>query len=139
MVGAERTRARIARSILSVLRAAHRTRAIPATEPDAEDLIFIGKTSGFRRACKPRIDPASAALYFRRSMNPRRTPIDRAAKAVGGQARLAALLGLSRMAVSGWVRRGVPAGRVLSVEKLTGVSRHDLRPDLYPRERRARA
>lgn len=27
----------------------------------------------------------------------------------------------------------VPAERVLDIEKLTGVSRHDLRPDLYPR------
>ena len=28
--------------------------------------------------------------------------------------------------------RRVPAERVLEVERLTGVSRHELRPDLYP-------
>ncbi|MDQ0305303.1 transcriptional regulator [Ancylobacter polymorphus] len=31
-------------------------------------------------------------------------------------------------------RRRVPAERVLDVERITGISRHDLRPDLYPRE-----
>jgi DNA-binding transcriptional regulator YdaS (Cro superfamily) len=31
----------------------------------------------------------------------------------------------------------VPAERVLDIEKLTGVPRHDLRPDLYPTEQAA--
>lgn len=35
------------------------------------------------------------------------------------------------------LRRGyASAGRVLAIEALTGTSRHDLRPDLYPREER---
>jgi hypothetical protein len=33
-------------------------------------------------------------------------------------------------AISQW--KQVPAGRVLTVEKVTGVPRHRLRPDLYP-------
>ena len=62
--------------------------------------------------------------------------IDRAAALLGGQARLAEALGVHRMTISQWKRRQVPASRVLSVEAATGyrVSRHELRPDLYPRE-----
>ena len=42
-------------------------------------------------------------------------------------------LGITREAVSQW--DSVPARRVLAVEKETGVSRHDLRPDIYgPKE-----
>ena len=36
---------------------------------------------------------------------------------------------ISSQAVSQWVR--VPAGRVLDVEAVTGISRHILRPDIY--------
>lgn len=39
---------------------------------------------------------------------------------------------ITSQAVGQWKR--VPAERVLDVEAITGVSRHDLRPDLYPRE-----
>lgn len=46
-------------------------------------------------------------------------------------AQIARGLGISRGAVAKWKR--VPADRVLAVERLTGLSRHDLRPDLYPR------
>lgn len=38
-------------------------------------------------------------------------------------------LGISRQAVEQW--RMVPPGRVLAVERLTGISRYDLRPDIY--------
>ncbi|MFZ1625569.1 MAG: YdaS family helix-turn-helix protein [Gammaproteobacteria bacterium] len=67
-----------------------------------------------------------------------KTPILRACDAVGGQSALARALGLkSQGSVSGWIARNtVPAERVLPIESLTGVSRHELRPDLYPRERR---
>lgn len=50
----------------------------------------------------------------------------------GGNAALAEALGISRPAVAQW--ETCPALRVLQVEALTGVSRHLLRPDLYPRE-----
>lgn len=53
----------------------------------------------------------------------------------GRISRLALELGINAAAVSQWDR--VPAERVLEVERITGVSRHDLRPDLYPREGRA--
>lgn len=53
---------------------------------------------------------------------------DVAAKA-GGVVALGKALGLSKGAVSQW--RRVPVERVIAVEKLTGVSRHDLRPDVF--------
>lgn len=44
---------------------------------------------------------------------------------------------LTPQAVSDWRAKGrIPAVRVLPVEKITNVSRHDLRPDFYPRRRR---
>lgn len=48
----------------------------------------------------------------------------------GLRLRIAKELGITHGAVSQW--RRVPADRVLEVERLTGVSRHVLRPDIYP-------
>lgn len=48
----------------------------------------------------------------------------------GGPAALAkAIGGVTSQAVSQW--RKVPAERVLDVERITGVSRHKLRPDVF--------
>jgi DNA-binding transcriptional regulator YdaS (Cro superfamily) len=58
------------------------------------------------------------------------TPKDRAVRAAGGVTRLSEALGVTRSAVSQWPR--VPAERVLKVEELTKVPRHELRPDIYP-------
>ena len=33
--------------------------------------------------------------------------------------------------VTRWVNRRVPAERVLQIESLTGISRHEIRPDIY--------
>lgn len=63
------------------------------------------------------------------------TGIKQAIAAIGTGKALAQRLGLSPMAVSGWVKRDkIPAERVLEIERITGVSRHELRPDLYPTE-----
>lgn len=43
--------------------------------------------------------------------------------------KLANELGVSTAAVSQWDR--VPAERVLEVERITGISRHELRPDVF--------
>lgn len=59
--------------------------------------------------------------------------LERAIGSAGGVRALARAVGVSQPAVSSW--RKVPADRVLTVEALTGVSRSDLRPDLYPEER----
>lgn len=56
--------------------------------------------------------------------------LEKAIGSVGGVRALARSLGISQPAISSWKR--VPADRVLSVEATTGISRSDLRPDLYP-------
>ncbi len=54
----------------------------------------------------------------------------------GSQSELARNLGVSNTAVWKWLRssRRITAEYVLSAERLYGVSRHSLRPDIYPRE-----
>jgi DNA-binding transcriptional regulator YdaS (Cro superfamily) len=49
---------------------------------------------------------------------------------------LAIRLRISAQAVSQW--RRVPVSRVLEVEKITGVPREELRPDVYPPREAAR-
>jgi TorA maturation chaperone TorD len=49
--------------------------------------------------------------------------------AAGGVAQLARKIGVAQPSVSNWSR--VPAQRVIAVEAATGVSRQQLRPDLY--------
>ncbi len=62
-------------------------------------------------------------------------PVREAIKATRGLAvRIAGEFGIKREAVYAWDR--VPAERVLGVEKVTGISRHILRPDIYPLTRR---
>ena len=65
------------------------------------------------------------------------TAVKRAIEAAGGQQALAKKVGVKYQAVQKWVRNRVPAERVLAIEAATGVSRSDLRPDLYPRASRA--
>jgi len=51
------------------------------------------------------------------------------ASKAGGVVALSKALGLSRAAVSQWKR--IPIDRVMDVERLTGVSRIELRPDVF--------
>ena len=55
---------------------------------------------------------------------------------VGGQAKLARILGVTQPNVWHWLHKSerVPGEYVLKIEEATGgrISRHDLRPDLYP-------
>jgi DNA-binding transcriptional regulator YdaS (Cro superfamily) len=55
----------------------------------------------------------------------------RAAGIKGGV--VAAQLGITHGAISQWDK--VPVERVLDVERVTGIPRHELRPDIYPPER----
>lgn len=48
----------------------------------------------------------------------------------GRRVRLAEALEINPGAISQWER--IPAERVLEIERVTGIPRHDLRPDLYP-------
>ena len=58
---------------------------------------------------------------------------------IGGQAPLARAIEISQPSVWHWVHKSkrVPAEYVLAVEAATGVSRHELRPDIYPPAERA--
>lgn len=71
--------------------------------------------------------------------------VDRAIRAVGSLTELAARLKLEPQVIVNWRRRGVPADRVLALERATvteegglpKVTRHEIRPDLYPEEEAA--
>ena len=51
----------------------------------------------------------------------------------GMLSKIAASAGISRQAVAQW--RIVPVQHVLLIEQLTDISRHVIRPDIYPEER----
>lgn len=70
--------------------------------------------------------------------------LNKAIETAGGQAALARELAqatgkpLRQGHIWAWLHRThrVPAECVLPIEHITGVSRHELRPDIYPQERR---
>ncbi|MBB5985330.1 transcriptional regulator [Sphingobium lignivorans] len=65
--------------------------------------------------------------------------LERALEVAGSQSALARICGVSQTAVWKWVQssKRLPAEHVLKVEAATGVSRHLLRPDIYPIEHHA--
>lgn len=60
----------------------------------------------------------------------------RAVRAAGSQSAFGRLLPRSQSTVFDWLHKNkpLPAEYVLKVERATGISRHELRPDIYPRE-----
>jgi DNA-binding transcriptional regulator YdaS (Cro superfamily) len=62
--------------------------------------------------------------------------LQKAIKVLGSQTALAKALGVTQTQIWNWLNRDskVTAEYVLSIEKLTGVPRHELRPDIYPPE-----
>ncbi|CAM6348398.1 MULTISPECIES: transcriptional regulator [Enterobacter] len=58
--------------------------------------------------------------------------IEHAIRSFGSASALSSAIGVSKMAVSLWRKNGVPAERVLTIFRATGISPHELRPDLYP-------
>ncbi len=55
---------------------------------------------------------------------------EKAKEVAGGPSALAkALGGVTSQAISQWKK--IPAERVLDVERITGISRHKLRPDVF--------
>lgn len=71
-----------------------------------------------------------------------REALKRACVIAGGQKPLADRIGTTQGQVWYWLekaKKGVAAEFVLPIERETGVSRSELRPDLYPLEEEARA
>lgn len=61
------------------------------------------------------------------------SPIEKAVYKAGSQSALARALKISPQAVQRWVATGrISHTQVIPVERITGVPRHELRPDLYP-------
>lgn len=61
--------------------------------------------------------------------------LHRAIEIAGSQAALAAKIGVTQAHVSYWAckaKKGVPPEHVWAIEAATGVSRHELRPDIFP-------
>ena len=53
------------------------------------------------------------------------------------QAGVAKMLGMSQRGVGLWFARGrIPAERVIELERVSGIPREKLRPDLYAKQRR---
>ncbi len=58
----------------------------------------------------------------------------RVTAAVGTQRELARALGVTPQPLTKWKNRDrVPANRVLDVERISGISRHEIRPDVFGR------
>lgn len=45
-------------------------------------------------------------------------------------------IGVSEQLLQKWRKTKIPAERVLGIEEKTGIPRHELRPDIYPVEKR---
>jgi DNA-binding transcriptional regulator YdaS (Cro superfamily) len=59
--------------------------------------------------------------------------VDKVIEALGGLTKAASALGIENPSVvANWRTRGrVPAERTLEIEAISGISRHELRPDVF--------
>ena len=80
-------------------------------------------------------------MLYKVSMHDLSLGVKAAVAHFGTKTALAAALGIERSAVSQWKYVPIfPKNRVLEIEKLTGISRHVLRPDVFgPEPKKARA
>jgi DNA-binding transcriptional regulator YdaS (Cro superfamily) len=67
-------------------------------------------------------------------MDPR-AALKKAVERAGGQTALGQRIGVKQTTVRYWLtesKKGVPAQYAPAIERVTGVQRHELRPDVYP-------
>ncbi|WP_313539719.1 YdaS family helix-turn-helix protein [Sphingomonas sp.] len=64
------------------------------------------------------------------------TPLAKAVRTAGSQSAFGRWINRRQSTVYGWLKENkpLPAEHVLEVERLSGVSRHELRPDIYPQD-----
>ncbi|MFV9075500.1 YdaS family helix-turn-helix protein [Serratia fonticola] len=63
------------------------------------------------------------------------TGLDRAIVAAGNQRKLALAIGIKPSSLNRWVKKyagRAPEGRLLKIYEVTGVTPHELRPDIHP-------
>ncbi|WP_024590515.1 MULTISPECIES: YdaS family helix-turn-helix protein [unclassified Pseudoalteromonas] len=73
-------------------------------------------------------------------MNSNYPALEKAIKIAGAQTKLSKAINSSQQNISYWLRTGkVAPDKVILIEKVTGVSRYELRPDIYPLEESKRA
>jgi DNA-binding transcriptional regulator YdaS (Cro superfamily) len=69
-------------------------------------------------------------------MNTAKLALQKAIERAGGQTALAGKLGVTQSRVHYWLndaKKGVSPDMVPAIEEITGVPRHELRPDVYSR------
>jgi hypothetical protein len=92
---------------------------------------------GFCMLCDQRVCPNCRYELAYKANHASQTPastLKRIVMSAGSQSALARRLHIRPQSIQSWIYYGrVPAERVLEVERLTGVPRHEIRPDLYPR------
>lgn len=63
------------------------------------------------------------------------TGLDRAIGIAGNQRKLALALGIRPSSLNRWVKKyegRVPQGHLLKIYELTGITPHEIRPDIHP-------
>ena len=59
-------------------------------------------------------------------------PLDKAVQAAGGYDAFCAKMSIARRTAFSWIEKGeIPLQRVLEIERVTGIPRHELRPDAW--------
>lgn len=57
--------------------------------------------------------------------------VKKAIELLGGQSATAKALGVSQPAVRKWLLKNIPPERAIELERLSGVSRKEIRPDIF--------
>lgn len=60
----------------------------------------------------------------------KRDIVDKIVRKAGGASKLAQTLGIKGPSIYSWKR--VPADRVIAISQITGISPHEIRPDVFP-------